>query len=522
MTAAAHSRAQRFLEFLLLRYRLQWAQMRRRPGMIVRFALGTLLMLGVGLVALVAGLGTLIVAVQSARGREIAQPVFSIIYGYSLVMSTAFGFGMKEVFPDLLLRRYPLSRGDRFVIRHGLAIVEPMWMIIFAVYGGCALGAWALGAAPLWLTLPAALLLVTSNYLASRMLLTIGERMMATSTGSFVATVLLQTLFMIPVALQYLARGGTGRILRWLLPYTPPFAAGAMMTGATSPWGPITLVLWCVATALPLLILEARPITSRVTPGVAASWNSWYDRAAALLPGTHPYLIARSLRFYLRNRAVRLSLATTIPILGFMTYRLTRATANPVRLFETAFFLSPLAGIVTSPLFVNQFGFEGAGFRRLIAAPVSPAVLLRAGTIASVVIGASYALATIAIWVLVERGISPIMLMMLVAYALAGLCAFHSFGLWSSVLLPARADYSTRTRQSPGRGQGVMFFFFVFGFAAWGIRALLFPGPLVRYWWAPLTLLAASVALLELAVRTATRFFIIRRERMLGLIEGRV
>jgi hypothetical protein len=44
----------------------------------------------------------------------------------------------------------------------------------------------------------------------------------------------------------------------------------------------------------------------------------------------------------------------------------------------------------------------------------------------------------------------------------------------------------------------------------------------VRYWWAPLTLLAASMALLELAVRTATRFLVVRRERMLGVIEGRI
>src|SRR5262245_16365441 len=304
MTAAAPPRTQRFLEFLLLRYRLQWAQMRRRPGMIVRFALSTLFILVVGLAALFAGLTTLIIAVQTGRGREIAQPVFSLLYGYSLLTSTAFGFAMKEIFPDSLLRRYPLSRGDRFVIRHGLAIIEPMWLIAFAVYGGWPLGAWALGAAPLWLTVPAALLVVTSNYLASRMLLTIGERMMATSAGSFVATVLLQTLFMLPVALQFLARGGTGRVLRSLLPYTPPYAAAARRTGGTSPREPITLVLWCVAAAMPLLVLEARPITSRVTPGVAASWNSWYDRVAALLPGTHPYLIARSLRFYLRNRAV--------------------------------------------------------------------------------------------------------------------------------------------------------------------------------------------------------------------------
>jgi hypothetical protein len=521
MTAAAPPRAQRFLEFLLLRYRLQWAQMRRRPGMIVRFALSTLLILGIGLVALFAGLTTLIIAVQTGRGQEIAQPVFSIIYGYALLTSTALGFGMKEVFPDSLLRRYPLSRGDRFVIRHGLAIVEPMWLIALAVYGGCALGAAALGAASLWLTVPAALLVVTSNYLASRMLLTIGERMMATSAGSFVATVFLQTLFMLPVALQYLARGGTGRMLRSLLPYTPPFAAGAMMTGGTSLREPITLVLWCVAAAIPLLIMESRPITSRVTPGVAASWNSWYDRVASLVPGTHSYLIARSLRFYLRNRAVRLSLATTIPVLGFMTYRLTR-DANPVKLFETAFFLSPLAGIVTSPVFVNQFGFEGAGFRRLIAAPVPPAALLRAGTIASVVISACYALTTIAVWVAVERGISAIMLLMLVAYTLAGLCAFHGLGLWSSVLLPARADYTTRRRQSPGGGQGVMFLFFILSFGAFAVRSLVFRGPLVRYWWAPLTLLAASMALLELAVRTATRFLVVRRERMLGVIEGRI
>jgi hypothetical protein len=140
---------------------------------------------------------------------------------------------------------------------------------------------------------------------------------------------------------------------------------------------------------------------------------------------------------------------------------------------------------------------------------------------ASAIICATYLLLAIAIWsAFVEP--SARMVLMLITHGVTGLLLFHIVALWTSVLMPVRADYFEKFRKQASGGTRITVILLMGMMAvSAGVRQLLLPGPLVDYWWLSALVMMASAAAYAGSLGPASALFGRRRERMLAIVEGR-
>src|SRR5439155_7944360 len=92
---------------------------------------------------------------------------------------------------------------------------------------------------------------------------------------------------------------------------------------------------------------------------------------------------------------------------------------------------------------VNQFGYVDGALRRYFLLPVDPVAVLRAGSYASMVVGAPMAVLAVIGWVV----LAPVtfdarMVFMLTTSSITGMLVFHGLSLWASVIAPHRGRYS--------------------------------------------------------------------------------
>ena len=507
-----------------LRYSLQWAQIRRSTGRILWFAFVQGLMALAAVLFAIFGLGSLIVAVRLGRGESMAQIVLAVVYVNALLSSVVFGYGLNQAFSDRSLRRYPFSFRQRFIIRHLLGLFEPLWLVTAAGYLGAAAGATLLGAAPIWVTVPTAAILMTSNYLAARLILGVGSYLLETTVGSLLLVASTQFLFMMPMASQFLLRdpGRRARVI-YALGFTPPLTAGSLLTGAGRLSDTVTLLGWCAVTVTIVVLLDRRPEVTRSAGGAQASWHGPLDRIAAFFPGEWAPLVARALRFYLRNQQVRLSLLTMFLFLTVWPQFSRVSAGNEEGLFEMTVLMSALLGSATSALSNNPFGFEGSGARRLLLAPTPALTLLGASNVASMLVCALYIVVVTGLWMaFASWGADPRMPLMLMTHALTGMFVFHAIAVWSSVVAPARGDYFEKfRRQASGGSQMLVWLFLVFVGVSFFVRRLLLPGPLVGYWWLSMLVMCIAAGVFAGSLWMTAGVLPRRRERLLSIIEGR-
>jgi hypothetical protein len=511
------------LELGLLRYRLLWAYVRSSPTRIA-FSAALVFLLGIAiLLAILAGMGGL----AAAARRELAETVARIILGgmflNALVASVMLGFGMKQAFSEATLRRYPLSRAERLVIRHGLGLVEPLWLMTLAVYLGAAAGASLQGVAPIWLTAPAALLLLVINHLLARLIVVFGDWLSSTAVGSFALLVLFQGFFLLPLALGQPAVGDAyGNVLLRVFSGTPPAAAAALMAGTSVLPAAALLVVWAFGIGAAVVWLESRPASSRTASARAARWDTLHDRIASVFPGAFEPLVGRGLRYYLRRPRTRINLLVVLPLLALIVFR---TGSHPASLFEQALLFAPImVPILFASLSFNVFGCEGSGLRRVLLGPLTPSMILRAIGLVPLLIGTAYVIVGATLWqLLAPVPTSPRMLVMLVAHALTGMVLFHAVALGSSVLVPKKVPYEQKYRDDMSIGAHVLLFVGIIALLAVPtiLRATILRGPIEQYWWVPALALALSLVLYELALRGASRMLALRRERLLSVVEGR-
>jgi hypothetical protein len=513
----------RFLDILRLRYLLQWAQIRRSSGRLIWFIVVQVALGVIGVMAAIFGFGALVVAVQLGRAESIVQTILSVIFLNALVTSLVLGYGLNQALSDKSLRHYPLSYTERFVIRHMLGLFEPLWLITVAAYGGAAIAAALFGAAPVWVTVPAAVILVAINYLLVRFVLALSSLLMETAIGSVVLVALTQLVFFIPMSSRVLINTPERRALaRATLMYTPPAAAGSIVSGAGTAAHVVVLAGWLALIVALLFWLDRLPDRSRMSRLGAASWNGPIDRIAALLSREWAPLVARGLRFYLRNPQVQIGFFSLVILVLVMPVYMTRRSQNAHALFETTLLVAPMLGTVTSVVSSNAFGFDRNGTRRLLLAPVPGYSMLASTSMASAMICATYLVIAVAIWTAVNRAAQPLMVMMLVTHGLTGLFLFHAIAAWSSVVTPSRADYYEKFRKqsSPGTIWTGVFMLAVL-VITFTVRSVLLGGNLTDYWWLSWISAAAAavvyVGTLKLVGASLTR----RRERLLSVVEGR-
>lgn len=518
-------RRERLSRLLLLRYRLQWAYVRRSPGNIARFAVAQFLIVLGGLLSGAAGVGLPLVAINLGGLEAMMRAALGGTFGSALAASVLLGFGTRAAFSDATLRRYPLSTRERFAARQLLGLFEPLWLSVGAVYLGCAVGIGLVGTAPLWRTVPCAILLGIANYLLAGLMLSIVSRAMATRSGSFLLAVAMHGFIFVVFGVKALALRND--VLASAVELAPPMIAAEMMTARpTRAVSAVALALWCAGLAAALLFVEARGVPAPGRPSRSPRWGEAWNRLASLVPGVPAPLGTRALRYYLRNVRVQLGLALSLPFALFLIHGVEAPQEAPLlQAFERALLFIPLTGaLTTAGLSLNAFGAEGSGFRRLLVSPCSQVALVRATAAAPVVIGGVYSGVVVPAWMLISRmPIDGRLLLMLLAQSFTVLLLFQALAVWSSVLSPRRLTYGQRFRDEMSAGGYVALIggCFVALILPVVLRGVVMPGPIVQYWWAPLAALPAAVAVWELTCRSAARAFARRRERVLAVVEGR-
>lgn len=517
-------------QLLKLRYRLLWAQVRLRNGKIALFLAGYLFVILIILLIALGGLGAAFVAIRMGKAELIARVVLGSFYLNALMASIVLGVGMSSAFTDAALRRYPLSAIERLAARQLTAFLEPLWMFVLALDLSLAIGFWTLNVVPIFFAIPAAVLLVVTNYLLARLVLSLIERIMATRSGPLILVMVIMGISLGPAALGPVLRHHRAYLdtVLAVLTFTPPFAAASVMAGAQalrSFLGLLFLLSWCVGLAAALYALEKLPMPSRSIAGAVATWGGFVDRFAALFPAAWAPLVGKTLRYYIRSNKVRYNYVLAVPLVAFLVATQSRRAVDPRGMFITALAAIFIVGFIgTSAMDVNVFGYDGSGFRRYLLAPVSPTIVLQAVSLVSLILGAVQIPIALATWLL----FSPVptdarMLLMLFFSAVAGLFFYHGLSIWVALLSPRKADYYQNFGNQLSFAANVV----VIG----GILSALFIPQIFRnsirsdtvlhYWWTAPLLGLLMAAFYLVTIQTGTGIFVARREQLLSLIEGR-
>jgi hypothetical protein len=509
------------LVLLGLRYRLLWAQVRLRRGKIAFFFIGYLLACFVGTALLVGGFGAATASIRLGQAELLARIVLGGFSGIAIVAALLLGIGVNPAFRDAVLRRYPLPAGDRFLTRRLTAFLDPLWMILLALFVGLAAGFHAAGVGSIWLAVPASLLLVTATYLFAQLLAGAVEWITATQAGLTILAVLAVILVFAVSAAP--AMGANPSLLAALLPVmkaTPAFCAAAVMAGGPA-MGLLLLLVWCVALAAAIAGVERLPMPSRRVAAARAEWDGHCDRLAAHFGSSAP-LVAKTLKYYWRTKRGRLGFLLNGPVFPLMLVIIRPDRNAPLLHFFIGLGLMAIIGFsVTFAMAVNSFGFDGSGFRRYFLLPLPPTEVVKAVSLVPLVLGAlTLPMGFVACVLLARVPVDSRMAAMLVANGVGGLCFFQALALWTSMLAPSRTDgavrfgndYSFAANVVTNGGMLVTFFGSQFLGLAVGARVL-------QFWWTAPVFMVAAVVFYVVSFRMAPAVLLSRRERILAVVE---
>lgn len=511
-----------------LRYRLLWAQTRSRNGKIALFVVGYLLALAIMLLMGLGGFSAAMASIRLGKADAVARVVLGAFYVNALLTAVILGFGMNPAFSDAALRRFPVSAFQRVVARQLTSLLEPVWLFFLALDLGLAFGFWVVGVGYLWLSIIAAFLLLITNYLLARVILSLIERIMGTPAGPFIMFLVIACLGLLPALIgPMLAHNdaflrGAVRVLT----FTPPFAAGALMTGFTAANAAVQvllLIVWIAVLLGIIIVMERHPQATRTVAKAAATWDSTYDRIAASFGPDYGPLIGKTLRYYLRNNRVRYNLVLALPILAILIYTQSRR-AGPTGIFIWAVFgFAELAFLGTAAIAVNQFGFDGGGFRRYFLMPRPPETVLRASSFATMMLGAALIPIGLILWfAFVRIPTDARMFSMLLSSAIGGLLLFNALGLWTSLLSPRRVSFSSNFGNQLSLGGNILVIGGIAGLMAGAaVVSQQMTDLVIPFWWVLPVFMLVSAVFYIVTLRLASRVFVARREQLLAVIEGK-
>jgi hypothetical protein len=173
---------------------------------------------------------------------------------------------------------------------------------------------------------------------------------------------------------------------------------------------------------------------------------------------------------------------------------------------------------------VNQFGYLGGGFRRLLLLPTNPAASLRAGSYASMLVGGALIPAALLLWILFGGPVDARQVIMLFGSGVTGLCAQHAAALWVTLYGPRKVSYNS----AAGNDMSVMGNVVVMGST---ICALFAPQVLAKRlpdavspkdWWGVVPIAGTAILFYVLSLRATGKRFLHKREELLAVLEGRV
>ncbi len=468
------------------------------------------------------GLGAAVAAVHAGRAEAIGLGILTIAYLLAIGISIFLGLGVNAAFSNAALRRYPLAARDRFAARHLTAFLEPVWLVCLALYAGIAAGFCVLRVASVWLALPAALLLLATNFLVVRVLVGAGEWVMGSRAAPFVLVALGGAGITAPPLLHERA---AVHVLSVFARFAPPGIAVRIITGgwaASSAAWLIVLVAWAALLAWLLLVFDRLPARSRTIPGVKARWDGPCDRVGRLFDPSLGPLVAKVLCYYTRSPQVRWNFLFALPVLLLLTLRPPgeRPGIDPFLYLLGA--MAAVGFLSTGMMSLNVFGFDGAGFRRYFLLPVTPALVVRAVIIVAAIPGAALVTVALVVWALFPAvPTTPRMFAMLASSGFGGLLFSQAGSVAIAVLWPRPAQFAAAFGNRLPAAGGLalcagmaVFLGLPFVLHAAGTTTVL------RYWAAWPLMLLVSAAWYLLVERVISRVFVARRERMLEIIEA--
>jgi len=462
-----------------LRYRLIWAQARSSQGMIS--ALLALYLLGAlgALLFAFGGVGTAIAAIELGQGESICRWMLTTLYANGFGLSLLFGFGARTAFTDGALRRFPLEGRQRFLIRHGIGIFDPVWTLLICGALGLACGMVWLRAGELLPGLLAAILFFLASYLTTAMLLSIINRLMQTRGGTAILWGGALVIFSLgPVLLRSLGQERVrlfwrmaDTVLRWL----PPGVAAGLMVG---PWrmamiGMVLLLFgWIAGLVVFLRWIENRPIRTIASEAgfdaESAVPADLIGQVGGLFGRRYGPLVDKALRYHLRCNLIRYSLVTS-PLLVVVIRLVGPDGREGGFLFASVFIFYILSCATAAGMMLNLLGFDGAGVRRYAVMPAPLGDALRAGSLASMLLRLLVVLMAFVFWMIFywREPKSWRMIAILAGVSLTGTVLYNGIGLWVSIFSAKSVDFDSmwNNRLSLGANAailiGVMLPFFV-------------------------------------------------------------
>jgi hypothetical protein len=311
-----------------------------------------------------------------------------------------------------------------------------------------------------------------------------------------------------------------------VLAWTPPFgaAAAATRTGAAAASGFGIELAWLVGLVAVIVWLEQRPPVRRAAATTVMKFETVNDRVTAALGFAYAPLVAWWLRFYCRNARFKAMLLLSLPLVAFLTFN-SGGRKGGIGLFAAAMGTLPVATfLATSRFMVNQFGYLGGGYRRCFLLPVAPAVVLRTGSYASMLLSAGFIPAAALVWI----AFAPVpfdarQVFMIVASGVTGLFVFHALGLWATLYGPRRGNYN----QSLGNDLSLLGNLILIGGV---IGCMVGPQLLHKYapgvfepanWWMWMAPPVAGMLFYSTSLGAASRLLTEKREHLMAVVEGR-
>jgi hypothetical protein len=521
----------RFWALVRLRYTLIWANARTGNGKLAMlfavYLIGALFALFFALGGL--GMGAALGSIDTDKAAYLARWMLAGLFVNGVGLSLLFGMGPRAAFSESALRRYPLSSRERFLVRQVVGILDPIWLLLIGATIGLAVGFILLGNGSVVRTLPAIIIFIVANYLATVVLLTVVGMAMETRGGSGVlGTLVLLLVSFGPLAAALLVK--TKATMVWealdsLLKFTPPGAAAEIIIGESflrAVRGLLLLLIWCVGLALILEKLETRSPAARTSSSGVIVWRDFYDHVGNLFGKRYAPLVSKSLRYHLRCNMVRFSLITAPVIVLAGKYLMPHQGGQDYFFISLAMFFI-MSSATAAAMMLNAFGYDGAGIRRYAIWPMPFVEALRAINLASLLLRAVAIFVSFALWLLFySDGITWAKLGIMLSTALAALFLYNAAGIWTSVFSPKSMDFNAMWNNRLSFGANVVIIGGVL-LPFWGLMTLgKYFGEMVvlRFWWIPLLGFLACLVLYVLSFYSVERALTARREKMINLIAG--
>jgi hypothetical protein len=179
--------------------------------------------------------------------------------------------------------------------------------------------------------------------------------------------------------------------------------------------------------------------------------------------------------------------------------------------------------LATSSITLNQFGYDGDAVRRYWILPVPAVSAVRAGSIASLLLGGVPILAGLAgLPFLAGFPVGARAAVIILSSSAAGLFFFNAIGLWTSVLSPRRSNFrgvmgnelSFSATLVIGLGIALTLA------AAFAVKEFVSPAQFLDLWWIFLLLPISCVSLYVISYRSIPRVMTAHREALTRAVSG--